>query len=38
MQSYYEHKALARKLVLRTNLGYSILGLLAITDTIFFQN
>jgi len=36
MQSYYKRKALARKLVLRTNLGYSILGLLAITETTFF--
>jgi hypothetical protein len=38
MQSHYERKALARKSVPRTDLGYGILGLPAITDTIFFQN
>jgi hypothetical protein len=37
MQSHYERKALARKSVPRTDLGYSILGLLAITETTFFK-
>jgi hypothetical protein len=38
MQSHYERKALARKSVPCTDLGYSILRLLAITETTFFQN
>jgi hypothetical protein len=38
IQSHYERKALAKKSVLRTDLGYSILRLPAITETTFFQN